>query len=48
MLKSTREMDTQLHRLGIPAWCDYWGYDKPDDWPSWLEQVPYFLYHILD
>ena len=47
-LKSTREMDTQLHRLGIPAWCDYWGYDKPHDWPSWLEQVPYFLYHILD
>lgn len=45
---STEEMDVQFHRLGIPAWCDYWGYDKPHDWPSWLEQVPYFLYHILD
>ena len=47
-LKSTRDLDREFHRLGIPAWCDYWGYDKPHDWPSWLEQVPYFLYHILD
>ena len=43
-----REIDKSLKNLGIPAWVDYWGYDRPHDWPSWLEQVPYFLYHILD
>lgn len=47
-LNSTRAIDYQFKRLGIPAWVDYWGYDKPHDWPSWLEQVPYFLYRILD
>lgn len=47
-LRDTKAMDFQFHRLGIPAWVDYWGYDKPHDWPSWLEQVPHFLYHILD
>lgn len=47
-LKDTKDLDFQFHRLGIPAWVDYWGYDKPHDWPSWKEQVPYFLYHILD
>jgi len=47
-LNDTRDLDFQFHRLNIPAWVDYWGYDKPHDWPSWLEQVPYFLYHILD
>lgn len=47
-LNDTRWIDSEFHRLGIPAWVDYWGYDKPHDWPSWLEQVPYFLYHILD
>ena len=44
----TKEIDNALKNLSIPAWVDYWGYDKPHDWPSWLEQVPYFLYHILD
>ena len=47
-LKDTRELDFQFKRLGIPVFVDYWGYDKPHDWPSWLEQVPYFLYKILD
>lgn len=47
-LEETRKVDQALKNLGIPAWVDYWGYDRPHDWPSWLEQVPYFLYHILD
>ena len=47
-LNDTRDLDFQFHRLNVPVWVDYWGYDKPHDWPSWLEQVPYFLYHILD
>lgn len=47
-LKDTKAIDYELKRLKIPAWVDYWGYDKPHDWPSWIEQVPYFLYHILD
>lgn len=47
-LTDTRALDTQLARHHVPAWCDYWGYDRPHDWPSWLEQTPYFLYHILD
>ena len=47
-LNNTREMDKEFKAHNVPAWCDYWGYDKPHDWPSWLEQTPYFLYHILD
>ncbi|MBR6071363.1 MAG: esterase family protein [Acholeplasmatales bacterium] len=47
-LNDTRELDFGFKRLGVPALFDYWGYDKPHDWPSWLEQVPHFLYRILD
>jgi len=47
-LNDTRCLDYHFKRLGVPAWFDYWGYDKPHDWPSWLEQTPHFLYHILD
>ncbi len=47
-LNDTRWLDSEFHRLGIDCWFDYWGYDKPHDWPSWQEQIPYFLYHILD
>lgn len=47
-LDETRKIDEALKNLDIPAWVDYWGYDKPHDWPSWIEQVPYFLYRILD
>lgn len=47
-LVQTKEMDKEFRYHNVPAWCDYWGYDKPHDWPSWLEQTPYFLYHILD
>lgn len=47
-LQDTRAMDEEFKRHNIPAWIDYWGYDQPHDWSSWLEQTPYFLYHMLD
>lgn len=47
-LADTRAVDHELRWHNVPAWCDYWGYDRPHDWPSWLEQTPYFLYYILD
>ncbi|MBQ9124320.1 MAG: esterase family protein [Acholeplasmatales bacterium] len=47
-LNDTRTLDFHMKRLEIPAWFDYWGYDKSHDWPSWQEQTPHFLYHILD
>ena len=47
-LDDTRALDFHMKRLCIPAWFDYWGYDKNHDWPSWQEQTPHFLYHILD
>lgn len=47
-LNDTKAMDYELKRLGIHAWIDYWGYEHPHDWPSWLEQTPHFMYHILD
>ncbi len=47
-LNDTKAIDYELKRLGIPAWVDYWGYEHPHDWPSWLQQTPHFMYHILD
>ena len=34
-------------RLGVNAWCDFWGSDVNHDWPWWRKQLPYFLGHIL-
>jgi len=36
-----------LHRLKVPAWLDWWGYDVCHDWPWWRKQLPYFVGHIL-
>lgn len=47
-IQNTKELEFQFKAHNCPAWFDYWGHDKPHDWPSWLEQTPYFLYHILD
>ncbi|MDE7161745.1 MAG: hypothetical protein K2N65_03185, partial [Anaeroplasmataceae bacterium] len=47
-LADTRALDFEFSRHNVPAWFDYWGYEHPHDWPSWLEQTPHFLYHILD
>lgn len=42
-LDSTREMDRILKDKGVPAWFDYWGYDVDHDWPSWRNQLAYFM-----
>lgn len=42
-LDSTREMDRILKEKGVPAWFDYWGYDVDHDWPSWRNQLAYFM-----
>lgn len=46
-LRSTREMDTQLARLGVEAWCDYWGGDVTHTWFWWKKQLRYFLPIVL-
>ena len=42
-LQSTREMDRILKEKGVPAWFNYWGYDVNHDWPSWRNQLAYFM-----
>lgn len=42
-LASTREMDRILKEKGVPAWFDYWGHDVDHDWPSWRNQLAYFM-----
>lgn len=46
-LHDTHVMEDILRAKNIPAWVDYWGYDVPHDWPSWRNQMPYFLSKIL-
>ncbi len=40
---ATRQLQDIFAAKGIPGWFDYWGYDVPHDWPSWRDQMPYFL-----
>ncbi len=47
-IADTKAVEYELKRHNIPAWVDYWGYDIPHDWPSWLKQAPYFMYYLLD
>ena len=47
-LRTTREMDANLSRLGVDAWCDYWGGDVTHTWPWWKKQLRYFLPIVLD
>lgn len=42
-LPSTRNLDTILKEKGVPAWFDYWGYDIDHDWPSWRNELAYFM-----
>lgn len=46
-LRSTRVMDEQLARLGVEAWCDYWGADVAHTWFWWKKQLRYFLPIVL-
>lgn len=47
-LRTTREMDANLARLGVEAWCDYWGGDVTHSWNWWKKQLRYFLPIVLD
>lgn len=47
MVKSTGLMKETFDRLGVNAWCDFWGSDVNHDWTWWRKQLPYFLGHIL-
>ena len=42
-----RFIDSQLNRLGVKHWCDFWGYDVNHDWPWWRKQMPYFMNEVL-
>lgn len=46
-LRCTREMDANLARLGVEAWCDYWGGDVTHSWYWWKKQLRYFLPIVL-
>lgn len=47
-VRTQRILDAAFRRLGVNAWCDYWGYDVNHDWPWWKQQVRYFLPIVLD
>lgn len=47
-LSDLRDMDASFKRLGINAWCDFWGYDVNHDWPWWKKQMRYFLPIVLE
>ena len=47
-LRTTHEIDGELRRLGVDAWCDYWGGDVTHTWPWWKKQLRYFLPIVLD
>jgi esterase/lipase superfamily enzyme len=47
-LSDLRNMDASFKRLGISAWCDFWGYDVNHDWPWWKKQMRYFLPIVLE
>ena len=40
-------LDDAFRRLGIEAWCDFWGTDVSHDWPWWKKQIRYFLPIVL-
>ena len=46
-LRCTREMDADPVRLGVEAWCDYWGGDVTHGWYWWKKQLRYFLPIVL-
>lgn len=47
-LRTTREIDAQLQRLGVEAWCDYWGGDVSHAWFWWKKQIRYFMPIVLE
>lgn len=47
-VRTTRALEDQFKRLGVPAWIDYWGTDVNHDWPWWKKQIVYFLPFMLE
>ena len=41
-------LDDAFRRLGVGAWCDFWGTDVNHDWPWWKKQIRYFLPFLVD
>lgn len=47
-VKDLRVLSEEFDRLGVSAWCDFWGFDVSHDWPWWKKQMDYFLPIALD
>ena len=47
MVKSTGLMKETFDRLGVNAWCDFWGSDVNHDWPWWRKQLPIFRTYFI-
>ncbi len=47
-IRDAHILDDAFHRLGVHAWCDFWGYDVNHDWPWWKKQIRYFLPIVLE
>lgn len=43
-----RAIDHELDRLGVPHWCDFWGYDVNHDPYWWKKQLSYFMPLMLE
>lgn len=43
-----RAIDHELDRLGVPHWCDFWGYDVNHDPYWWKKQLRYFMPLMLE
>lgn len=43
-----RAIDHELDRLGVPHWCDFWGYDVNHDPYWWKKQLHYFMPLMLE
>lgn len=43
-----RVLSEEFDRLGVNAWCDFWGFDVSHDWPWWKKQLDYFFPIVLD
>lgn len=46
--RTQRLVEKQLARLGVDAWCDYWGADASHGWDWWNRQVAYFMPYVLE
>lgn len=47
-IPTQRTLASAFERLGVGAWCDFWGFDVNHDWPWWKKQVVYFLPIVLE